>query len=159
MQSALLLFPEYQIRILRVSSFYETAPVGPQDQPSFVNAVARVDWEGDASTLLAHLHAIEDRLGRQRIQRWHARTLDLDLLEFKGMVMPDEQAWRAAGLTMTPPETLILPHPRMHERMFVLKPLQDVAPDWVHPCLHQTAEALACGLDRQDVRRIFSERV
>lgn len=151
---ALSLFAEYGIPVLRLSSFYETEPVGPTDQPSFINAVVQVDWKGDAPTLMSSLHAIEDRLGRQRANRWHARTLDLDLLDFKHMVVPDKKAWRAAGLTMLPPETLILPHPRMHERLFVLEPLQEVAPDWVHPCLHQTAKTLADGIKGQTLHRI-----
>lgn len=151
---ALSLFHEHGFSVSRLSSFYESDPVGPKDQPKFINAVAEIDWSGDAQTLLSLLHSIENRLDRRRERRWHARSLDLDLLDFNGMICPDREVWRKAGQTMKPPDSLILPHPRLHERRFVLAPLLDIAPDWQHPCLHQSGCALLASIEGQPVRRL-----
>ncbi|MEI7968664.1 MAG: 2-amino-4-hydroxy-6-hydroxymethyldihydropteridine diphosphokinase [Betaproteobacteria bacterium] len=104
-------------RLIAVSGFYRTAPVGYLDQPDFVNAVASLDTSLSARNLLDELLVIERRHGRVRTRLNGPRTLDLDLLLF-GDVSLDE-----AGLT--------LPHPRMHERAFVLVPLAEIASDLV----------------------------
>ncbi|MFY8094422.1 MAG: 2-amino-4-hydroxy-6-hydroxymethyldihydropteridine diphosphokinase [Niveispirillum sp.] len=106
------------IRIVATSRFYETAPVPLSDQPWFVNAVAEVETDLDAAALLVVLHQVEHEFGRVRRERNEARVLDLDLIDYNGVVL--------AG----PP---ILPHPRMGERAFVLLPLRDVCPAWRHP--------------------------
>lgn len=123
----------------RISRFYRTAAFPPGSGPDFVNAVVAFDWTGEAEALLALLHRLEADLGRTRRLRWEARVLDLDLLALGDRVHPDAEtvaAWQA----LTPeeaaarsPEGLILPHPRLRERGFVLVPLADVAPDWRHP--------------------------
>lgn len=115
-------------RHLALSGCYLTAPVGPQDQPAFFNAVARGIYEGNAPDLLAALLAIEANLGRQRNQRWGPRTLDLDILIFGKAVM--DQA------------NLTVPHPEMHRRVFVLTPLAELAPDLVLPRWNMTAGQL-----------------
>lgn len=104
-------------RLLRTSSLYRTAPVGLRHQPDFINAVAVLDVDAavlPAPTFLDRLFAIEERFGRRRSVPNAPRTLDLDLLLFG-----DEERQDAA---------LILPHPRMHERAFVLAPLAEIAP-------------------------------
>ncbi len=101
-------------RLVDVSQAYRSAPWGGVEQPDFVNAVASLDTALDARTLLDHLQAIENRQGRRRLVRWGPRTLDLDLLVFG-----DQQC--------DGPE-LTLPHPRLHQRAFVLLPLASLAP-------------------------------
>ena len=126
-------------RSLRVSRLYRTPAFPPGSGPDFVNAAAELRWEETPEALLAHLHAIEAALGRTRRQRWEARIMDIDLVALGAQVLPDAQSQRhwqglspdqAAAQT---PARLILPHPRMAERSFVLVPLADVAPDWRHP--------------------------
>jgi 2-amino-4-hydroxy-6-hydroxymethyldihydropteridine diphosphokinase len=102
-------------RLLAVSSLYRSAPVGYADQPDFINAVAKVHSQLSPHQLLDALHAIENRHGRRRSKRNAPRTLDLDLLLYDTLVLHEEG--------------LILPHPRMHERAFVLLPLAEIAPD------------------------------
>lgn len=145
------------------SRFYATPCFPPGAGPDYVNAAAVVTVpEGwDAHRLLACLHAVEDAHGRQRVQRWGMRTLDLDLLAWGDAVLPDlrgfhdwmdlppaEQAQRA-------PDHLILPHPRLQDRAFVLVPLLDVAPDWTHPVTGLTVTQMAAALpqaERAEVR-------
>jgi 2-amino-4-hydroxy-6-hydroxymethyldihydropteridine diphosphokinase len=124
------------VKIARCSRFFRSAPVPPSDQPWFVNAVAAVDTDLSAGDLLALLHDIEAELGRTRRQRWEARVIDLDLLDYRSIVTGD-----------SPPQgEPVLPHPRLAERAFVLLPLKDVAPDWRHPVSHRSVDDLISGL-------------
>lgn len=124
-----------------VSRFFRT-PCFPEGAgPDYVNAAAALSWQGSARALLDLLHAVERAHGRERVRRWGRRTLDLDLIALGGAVLPDRashDAWRALpaeAQAAEAPEELILPHPRMQERAFVLVPLAEVAPGWVHPIL------------------------
>lgn len=118
-------------QVTRVSSLYETAPVGYADQPDFLNAVAEVETELSAHALLGACLGIEAALGRRRSFRNAPRVVDIDLLRF-------------GSLHCNQPE-LILPHPRMEERAFVLIPLAELFPDkkidgWdFAPCLEKTS--------------------
>ena len=116
---ALASFETRGIRILRSSRFYETAPVPSDDIPWYINAVAEVSTELSARDLLTSLLAIETQLGRIRGMQNAPRIIDLDLLDFHGSI--------------TTQKNLILPHARMTERAFVLRPLNDIAPAWRHP--------------------------
>ena len=133
-----------RLRLVGLSRWFETAPVPPSGQPPYVNAVAelRVDPGAtlDPATLLERLMAIEAACGRQRSTPNAARTLDLDIIGIGDMVReaPDP----------------VLPHPRAHLRAFVLAPLIDVAPGWVHPVLKQTAAALLAALPPQEIRAL-----
>ena len=115
--------------LLEVSPVYETDPVGPPEQGPYLNAVARLRVSLAPRVLLHRLLEIEAAAGRVRSERNAPRTLDLDLL-FYGERELDEPGLR-------------VPHPRLHERAFVLEPLRDIAPDWVHPTLHRRVEDLA----------------
>lgn len=127
--------------VAAASPLYRTPCFPAGAGPDYVNAAIRLECGGDPAELLSGLHAIETRHGRARTQRWGMRTLDLDLLAVGDLVLPDaaeQSAWRAlpADLQrMRAPDELILPHPRLQDRAFVLVPLADVAPDWVHPLL------------------------
>jgi 2-amino-4-hydroxy-6-hydroxymethyldihydropteridine diphosphokinase len=117
------------VRVVNVSRSWETAPLGPP-QPAYLNAAAALDTELSALALLARLHEIERAAGRARgAERNLPRTLDLDLLLF-------------GGLVIEAPE-LVVPHPRMHERAFVLEPLAEIAAQEVHPVLGESIAALA----------------
>jgi 2-amino-4-hydroxy-6-hydroxymethyldihydropteridine diphosphokinase len=131
------LIPNVHLRGL--SRWYLTAPVPPSGQPPYVNAVAAVLVDRlDPADLLARLMAVETACGRQRSVPNAARALDLDIIAIGGLVRGEPDP--------------ILPHPRAHLRAFVLAPLADVAPDWVHPVLGQTAAALLRDLPPQDIR-------
>lgn len=106
-------------RIAGVSALYRTSPVGGPPQPDFLNAAVRLDYAGPATELLAHALRIERRAGRERRERWGPRTLDLDILWIRGVRL------RLPGLSV--------PHPRLLERPFALRPLLDVAPDATDP--------------------------
>lgn len=127
--AALEVLPDYGMRVRACSPWYRSAPVPPSDQPWFVNGVARVEAETtDPAECLARLHAIEARFGRHRDGTLNAaRPLDLDLLDFEGMVRADGPS---------------LPHPRMTHRAFVLRPLADIAPTWRHPATGQDIASL-----------------
>ena len=135
-------------RLLRVSPNYVSEPLGTADaQPDYVNAVAIIDTTLAPRALLARLHAIEARAGRRRIAgaaRNRPRTLDLDLLLYGGR--------RIAASNLT------IPHPRMHERAFVLRPLVDIAPHATIPG-HGRARALLRSLCRQRVARTRTHRL
>ena len=124
---------------LALSPVYETAPLGPPGQGPYLNAVLAGRTRLSPRALLDELLAIENDFGRQRGEHWGPRTLDLDLLDYAGQVLNEP------GLQ--------LPHPRLHERAFVLAPLADVAPNWRHPLLDETAAELLAGLDVSGVRR------
>ena len=125
--------------LLRTSKYFVTPcfPVGYG--PDYVNAAVSFQFQGESHELLAILHRIEANFGRLRTQRWGGRVLDLDLLAFGDEIAPTVEvyeAWRDKPLSeqmSEAPQELILPHPRMQDRAFVLGPLMDVAPNWYHP--------------------------
>lgn len=124
------------IIVRRVSAFSETTPQGGPPQPSFLNAVVELDTELGAEQLLQHFLRIENHLGRVRAERWGPRIIDLDLLLYDSD-------------TLNGPD-LKVPHPRMHERLFVLRPLVEIAPDAWHPVLGKTARQLLDDLSEAD---------
>jgi 2-amino-4-hydroxy-6-hydroxymethyldihydropteridine diphosphokinase len=101
--------------VQKVSSYYITKPVGYEDQPDFVNAVCVIETELPAMELLNMLHGIEKAMGRERTIKWGPRTLDLDIIQY--------------GSLLSSAEELTLPHPRAHERKFVLEPWHEIEPD------------------------------
>jgi 2-amino-4-hydroxy-6-hydroxymethyldihydropteridine diphosphokinase len=109
---------------------------------------------------LSRLHAIEARFGRERVRRWGPRTLDLDLLAYGELVLPDavtQDRWRGlspADQATQAPAELILPHPRLQDRAFVLVPLADVAPDWRHPRLGLTVLEMLNRLELAEIAAV-----
>jgi len=117
------------LRILDSSRVFHSQPMGPAGQPDYLNAVVLLGADMEAETLLQHLQRIEKQHGRIRTEEhWGPRTLDLDLIAYNDTAMQTKH--------------LTLPHPHMHERMFVLQPLCDIRPNWRHPVLKQTAREL-----------------
>jgi 2-amino-4-hydroxy-6-hydroxymethyldihydropteridine diphosphokinase len=104
-------------QVTAVSSYYVTKPVGGPEQPDYINAVCTLESELPALDLLSLLHGIEKSLGRERIERWGPRTIDLDLIQY--------------GALLSKAEELELPHPRAFERRFVLEPWHEIEPDAV----------------------------
>jgi 2-amino-4-hydroxy-6-hydroxymethyldihydropteridine diphosphokinase len=101
--------------VTAVSTYYSTKPVGGPEQPDYLNAVCILESELPALDLLSLLHGIEKSLGRERIEKWGPRTIDLDLIQY--------------GPLLSKAEELVLPHPRAHERRFVLEPWHEIEPD------------------------------
>lgn len=131
---------EPPLRLIKASRPVVTSPYGRAEQPNFVNAVAEVDTDLGPEPLLHHLHEIELRADRRRTVRWGPRTLDLDLLDYHGLVIS------GAGGRQDHRGPLILPHPGIADRPFVLKPIAEIAPNWRHPVLGETAQALLARL-------------
>jgi len=129
-RSALAQLP--QTVLMACSSLYQTAAIGPGVQADYLNAAVVVATDLPADRLLQQMHVIEAQFGRERSERWGARTLDLDLLAYGDCCCDDDH--------------LQLPHPRMAERLFVLLPLLEVASDWMHPRLGLSVAQMASAL-------------
>jgi 2-amino-4-hydroxy-6-hydroxymethyldihydropteridine diphosphokinase len=112
---------EKGINILKVSSIIETEPYGYKDQDSFLNAVCLVETSLDPFSLLRVLLNIEEEMGRKRIFKWGPRNIDLDIIFYDDLVIESEE--------------LIIPHPDAHNRTFVMGPISEIEPDFVHPVL------------------------
>ncbi|MXU63965.1 2-amino-4-hydroxy-6-hydroxymethyldihydropteridine diphosphokinase [Oceanomicrobium pacificus] len=149
---ALRLLNHEGIRITDVSRFFRSPAYPPGSGPDFVNAVARAETDLPPNAVIAALHKAEAAAGRTRPARWAPRILDLDLIDHGGAILPDRET--ALGWRDLPPEDqkahapaqLILPHPRVLDRGFVLVPLREVAPDWTDPLGGQGIDALVAAL-------------
>jgi 2-amino-4-hydroxy-6-hydroxymethyldihydropteridine diphosphokinase len=131
-----------EVERCRASRFYASSPVGPSDQPDYINAVAVLDTSLDPMALMSVLLDVEKRFGRVRSERWGPRTMDLDLIDFDGQVL-DLKARGEDGQEIT----LHLPHPRLAERAFVLLPLLELVPEWTHPITGHKAFDLLKNVD------------
>lgn len=140
-QNALLAIEKKLGKIIQKSSIYQTAAWGKEDQNDFLNQVILIETSFDAKKLLDSLLTIELLFERKRIERWGPRTLDLDLLSFDNQIENSE--------------SLVLPHPRIQERKFILVPLNELNPNWIHPILQKSASELvnAC-TDQLKVKKI-----
>jgi 2-amino-4-hydroxy-6-hydroxymethyldihydropteridine diphosphokinase len=127
-QAVFILEKNPNIEVIKRSSNYETEAEGAENQPPFINAAVEIKTKLSPHELLAVCQEIETTLGREREVEWGPRTIDIDILLYDGEIISDDK--------------LQLPHPLMHERYFVLKPLRDIAPDLIHPVLEKTIDAL-----------------
>lgn len=139
--------------ILGVSSFYRTKAVtldGDDTVPDFVNACVLLETALQPEALLSCCKELEAAYGRKPAARWSARPLDIDLIGYGDRVLPSLDEWQSIAESDDPAafiEAPMVPHPRAHLRDFVLIPLNDVAPDWVHPVLNQTVREMCSELD------------
>ena len=130
-------------RILRRSSLYETAPWGKTDQNDFLNQAVQVQTSLDAHALIKTLLEIEEKMGRKRLEKYGSRIIDIDILFFNDDII------HSPGL--------IIPHPEIQNRRFVLAPMEEIAPDRIHPVLHRSIrELLAVCPDQLEVRRVIN---
>lgn len=123
---------EKHARVVAVSSLYESDPVGPQDQPKFTNAVVKVETELSPFELLDHLKTIEKEIGRKKTKRWGPRVMDLDIIFYGDLVISTD--------------SLVVPHPRAHERRFVLEPLLEIDPAAWHPVKNMAVKDICSDL-------------
>ncbi|WP_120634424.1 2-amino-4-hydroxy-6-hydroxymethyldihydropteridine diphosphokinase [Ruegeria sp. EL01] len=148
------------VLIRAISRFYATPCFPAGAGPDYVNAAALIASDKTPVDLLQVLHEIEHQFGRERVQRWGMRTLDLDLVAWGDTVLPDHAGFDR-WLTLSPqdqrqqaPDQLVLPHPRLQDRAFVLVPMADVAPDWHHPVLGRTVTEMIAKLPAEDVAAV-----
>lgn len=148
LKAALGCFEAEGLVIRDISPFYQS-PCFPKGMgPDYVNAAANCETLLTPQDALAALHRIEVRFGRERETRWAGRTLDLDLLFYGQLVLPNARTykkWREMSLIdqeSETPDEILIPHPRMQDRAFVLVPLADVASEWVHPVLNSSVNEM-----------------
>jgi len=133
-----------RISVINISSIYETEPVGNENQPRFLNLVIEVQTSLDPLPLLERLLAIEKEMGRKREDRWGPRNIDIDILIYDDLVMESDQ--------------LTIPHPRMHQRKFVLVPLAEIAPQTLHPLLKKNVKEIKESCDDNSEVNVFKSR-
>jgi 2-amino-4-hydroxy-6-hydroxymethyldihydropteridine diphosphokinase len=126
-----------QIKVTKISDFYETEPVGYKEQEWFVNCAVEIETDLNPQELLLLCHMIESELGRERKIKYGPRTIDLDILLYNNDIIDTTK--------------LKIPHPEMHKRSFVLKPLSDIAPDAVHPALRKKIADLTVAITEKGI--------
>ncbi len=152
LETAVALLPQAGLAVRARSAWFASPAFPAGNGPDYLNGAVLVHTALTPDAVLAALHGIEAALGRRRAVRWAPRSVDLDLLGIGDLVLPDPEtvrmlmylgpdAWRRAA-----PRTLILPHPRLHERGFVLAPLSTIAPDWRHPVAGRTVAEMYAAL-------------
>ncbi len=160
LEESLRLFPGESLAVAERSRWFSTPAFPAGSGPDFVNAAVTVRTDKSPDEVLQAIHRIEKTLGRTRKDRWEPRVCDLDILFCDDMVLPDIRAY-SRWQSLDPehqktraPDRLILPHPRLQDRAFVLVPLLDVAPDWRHPVTGLTVAAMADALPDADIAEI-----
>jgi 2-amino-4-hydroxy-6-hydroxymethyldihydropteridine diphosphokinase len=127
-------------RVEAVSALYESSPQPPSPPPDYLNAACRITTQLSPGDLLRHLKQIEQAMGRQSVERWAPRPIDLDIVLYDDLVLESE--------------TLVVPHPRLGERNFVLQPLLDLDPDLTHPVTGERLDAMLARVGTAGLTRI-----
>lgn len=144
--AALEILEKRGIQVLARSLWYESAPVPISDQPWYINAVVSVETKLAPLDLVREVLDVERELGRRRSTPNAPRTIDLDVISYNDIVIgPNEDA------------DIAIPHPRMHERAFVLLPMADITPDWAHPVSKDTLQTLINALDSDQICRAMPD--
>ncbi len=162
LQACLAEFRREGLSLTSVSRFFQTPCFPSGAGPDYVNAAVVLNAAVGPREVLTRLHRIEARFRRTRTERWGMRTLDLDLLAADAQVLPDRAGfdrWHdlpAEAQRVEAPAELILPHPRLQDRAFVLVPLADVAPDWLHPVLGLSVAQMLAACARTDVAEVVA---
>lgn len=150
---AMSLMPEKGIKNIRISHLFKSAPLGSGFQEPYVNGVARLETTMPPKNLLSYFKTLEKKSGRRGGRPWGPRTLDLDIIDYKGLIRNwDKAAGRPKKCRRG---DLILPHAHSHNRAFVLEPLMDLVPNWRHPVFLQNPSALLRRLDHGGQGRIL----
>jgi 2-amino-4-hydroxy-6-hydroxymethyldihydropteridine diphosphokinase len=123
----------WPIKTMKASTLIETAPYGNPNQPNFVNAIVQIRTALSPDSLIRRLHMIEKTAGRIRGRRWGPRTLDLDIIDYNGLIRTQHGHVQ---------KKLVLPHPGIAQRSFVLEPILEIAPHWKHPLTRQSAKVM-----------------
>ena len=131
-------------RLTRISSMYETDPVGITEQPAFLNAVAEIETGLEPLELLRAIRTVERKIGREKTFKWGPRIIDIDILLYGDQCVTEE--------------SLEVPHPEMHRRAFVLTPLAEIAPTARHPKLGLTAREMSADIGGEGVRKLTPPR-
>jgi 2-amino-4-hydroxy-6-hydroxymethyldihydropteridine diphosphokinase len=148
------------VELTDLSRFFQTPCFPSGAGPDYVNLVAIISTPQSPEVLLEYLHEVEATFGRARDSRWAGRTLDIDILSYENLIVPDldtYQNWVDLPLDVQmkeAPQNLILPHPRIQDRGFVLIPLCDVWPEWLHPVSGKTAQMLCDSLPISETKGI-----
>ncbi|MGB4774578.1 MAG: 2-amino-4-hydroxy-6-hydroxymethyldihydropteridine diphosphokinase [Daejeonella sp.] len=119
--------------VIQQSSLYQTSAWGNTSQPDFINQVIYCQTGLDPYRLMEEIISIENSLGRERVEKWGSRTIDIDILFYGNEIIHEKD--------------LVIPHPHLHERRFTLAPLAEIAPQFIHPVFHQTITELYLNLD------------
>ncbi len=126
-----------EVKVITESKVYETPPWGYENQPAFLNMAVKCETNLEPESLLKRLKQHEVQLGREQSFRWGPRLIDIDILFYDNIILKSE--------------SLTIPHPRLHERAFVLVPLAEISPDFIHPVLKKTINELLAGVNTDDI--------
>ena len=149
-------FPRHGLLITKKSRLYSSLAFPDRREPRYINGCLEIMVDCTALVLLDRLKGLETKMGRTNNSRWGSRVCDLDLLSFENSISPNEDSfnrWYNMPLEkqiITKPDELLLPHPRLQDRAFVLKPLMDFAEDWRHPVLNYSVKEMLDLLSKDD---------
>ena len=144
-KKAINLLKNYSIEITDQSSWYETEPIPKSDQPNFFNCVVFANTKLNELDVLNSLHLIEHEFGRIRKKVNESRVIDLDLIDYSNKILTNEE--------------ITIPHPRAHKRRFVMEPLAELNPNWVHPILRKNVFQILKKINNQKIKIIKQEKL